>query len=104
MHQSTNTQGVGMGVDQGVKGSSYLLTCIKHFKIMTINVNTSIMYWVRIRSGSKYEKLSETGVLKNQQLYRNKFQYYTIPNNAHFLYLVYLYCLITPLLIPMLKA
>lgn len=54
------------GSPQEVKGSVYLLTCNTHFNIMTIKINTLIMYWVNIRTSSKFEKLSETRMFKDQ--------------------------------------
>lgn len=39
-----HSEGSPGGSTQKVKGGVYLLTWIKHFNIMTININTSMMY------------------------------------------------------------
>lgn len=36
---------------------------------MAIKINISIMYWVNIRTSSKFEKLSETRMFKSQQFH-----------------------------------
>lgn len=64
-----NPRGRPGGSTQEVKCSVYLLTYNTHFNIMTIKINISIMYWVNIRTSSKFEKLSETRMFKSQQFH-----------------------------------